>query len=312
MSASTRPATGEQYEIAVGGTRAVITELAAGLRLFEVDGVALTETYDDDAIAPGAAGITLAPWPNRIAAGRWTQRLPDGGTRTQQLDITEPARGNAMHGLLRNTGYTPLEHRAESVTLSAGIYPQHGYPFHLIHEVHYAVSDDGSLHVRQRLTNRGSGTAPVALGAHPYLRVGDVPVADLTLRVDAATRLLADPRSLIPTGTAPVDGGEHDLRAGRRIGSLRMDSAYTDLALVDGEHRHDLRAPDGSGVQLRTGPECGYVHVFITDHTPGLGLAVALEPMSAPANAFNSGDGLRRLAPGEELTISWGLRRLPA
>lgn len=309
MTAPTRPATGEQFEIAAGDTRAVITELAAGLRLFEVDGTALTETYADDAIAPGAAGVTLAPWPNRIAGGRWTQPLPDGGTRTQQLDITEPSRGNASHGLLRNTGYTPIEHRAESVTLSAGIYPQHGYPFHLTHEVHYAVSDDGSLSVRQRLTNRGTGSAPAALGAHPYLRVGDVRVDELTLRVEATTRVVADPQTLIPTGIEPVSG-EHDLRGGVRIGALRTDSAYTGLTAVDGEYRHELRAPDGSGVQLWTGTECAYTHVFVTENTPGLGLAIAIEPMTAPANAFNSGDGLRWLAPGEDLTITWGIRRL--
>jgi aldose 1-epimerase len=29
--------------------------------------------------------------------------------------------------------------------------------------------------------------------------------------------------------------------------------------------------------------------------------------MTGPANAFNSGDGLRWLAPGEELAMSWGI-----
>jgi aldose 1-epimerase len=30
--------------------------------------------------------------------------------------------------------------------------------------------------------------------------------------------------------------------------------------------------------------------------------------MTAPADAFNSGVGVRRLAPGEEWTLSWGIR----
>jgi aldose 1-epimerase len=35
---------------------------------------------------------------------------------------------------------------------------------------------------------------------------------------------------------------------------------------------------------------------------------VALEPMTGPANAFNSGDSLRWLAPGDSFTITWGIR----
>jgi aldose 1-epimerase len=30
--------------------------------------------------------------------------------------------------------------------------------------------------------------------------------------------------------------------------------------------------------------------------------------MTAPANAFNTGQGLRWLAPGEEWTATWGIR----
>ena len=37
-------------------------------------------------------------------------------------------------------------------------------------------------------------------------------------------------------------------------------------------------------------------------------LVVAVEPMTAPAEAFNSGRGLRRLAPGETWELHWGIR----
>ena len=64
-------ATGEQFEIVRGDSRAVITELAACLRLFEKNSVQLTETFGDDQIPPGAVGILLAPWPNRLGDGRF-------------------------------------------------------------------------------------------------------------------------------------------------------------------------------------------------------------------------------------------------
>ena len=41
--------------------------------------------------------------------------------------------------------------------------------------------------------------------------------------------------------------------------------------------------------------------------TVQLGQAVAIEPMTAPADAFNSGMGLRWLAAGEEWVVRWGI-----
>ena len=52
---------------------------------------------------------------------------------------------------------------------------------------------------------------------------------------------------------------------------------------------------------------CGYVHVFVTTEFPGRSKAVAIEPMTGPANAFNSGEGLRWLAPGEQFSMTWGI-----
>ena len=73
---------------------------AAVLREFSVGAITYTETWDDAELPPMGCGIVLVPWPNRVADGRWGL---DGAT--QQLDLTEPSRGHASHGLLRNTAY---------------------------------------------------------------------------------------------------------------------------------------------------------------------------------------------------------------
>ena len=44
---------------------------------------------------PAYRGALLAPWPNRVVDGRYTF---DG--EEQQLPLTEPERGHALHGLL--------------------------------------------------------------------------------------------------------------------------------------------------------------------------------------------------------------------
>jgi len=295
-----RYASGRQYELRRGDALAIVTELAAGLRLYSRAGVQLTESYGDDQISPGAAGITLAPWANRVEDGLW---YLDG--KKQQLDITEVSRNNASHGLLRNAAYELVDETEFSVTLEAAVFPQHGYPFLLRHRVRYELDGDLGLTVRQTLVNDFQTPAPFVLGSHPYLRLGEVPSEDLTVTVSGRTRLVTDDR-LIPRSTEPV-GGDFDLRAGRKIDGLGLDCAYTDLDFDGGVARSTLRAPDGRSVSLWQDEHCRYVHVFVTDTFPGRTRAVALEPMTGPANAFNSGDGLAWLPAGESFTMSWGI-----
>jgi len=294
-------ATGEQFEIVRGDSRAVITELAACLRLFEKNSVQLTETFGDDQIPPGAVGILLAPWPNRVDKAVWTLN-----GKEQRLDITELKRGHATHGLLRNTGYRKVEHTESGVSLEAGIFPQHGYPFHLTHRVRYELDNEGDLLVTQSLVNHSEEAAPVALGAHPYLRLGQEDTSGLTLTVPGETYLITD-ETLIPRDKAAA-AEEVDLRAGREVGSLDMDCAYTDLVpAASGRVESTLSAPDGRSVTLWQDETFPYTHVFVTDKYPGRVQAVAIEPMTAPANALNSGDGLVWLEPGAEFGGSWGI-----
>ncbi|UZX02345.1 aldose 1-epimerase family protein [Arthrobacter sp. CDRTa11] len=293
-------ATGRQYELRRGNAVAIVTELAAGLRLYSRSGVLLTETYGNSDIPPGAAGITLAPWANRVEDGVW---YLDG--KKQQLDITEVKRNNASHGLLRNASYALVDESQFSVTLEATIFPQHGYSFLLRHQVQYALAEDLGLVVRQTLINSSKAPAPFVLGAHPYLRLGDTDPGDLLLTVGATTQLVADER-LIPRSSEPVSG-DTDLRQGKNVGALDIDVALTDLAFDGGVSRHTLSSPDGRSVSLWQDEACSYVHVFVTDQYPGRTRAVAIEPMTGPANAFNSGDGLRWLPPGDSFTISWGI-----
>ena len=186
-----------------------------------------------------------------------------------------------------------------------------GYPFELETAVRYQLTEDGLL-VSHSLTNTGGRPAPVAVGAHPFLRLGKVPTEDLTLVINADTHIEVDER-LNPTGaTTNVGGTRHDFRAGQRVGGVALDDAWSNVRREpDGSSLHYLEAPDGSQVQLFMDASFGYVQAFTTRIFPsdgGLVTAVALEPMTAPANAFNSGEGLRWLAPGETWHVSWGIR----
>ena len=177
MKSPPRPALGEQYELTLDvagrSVRAVITEVAAAIRHLSVDEVEITAGYDDDTPPPFGSGIVLVPWPNRVRDGRWTY-----AGQTLQLDITEPVRGNALHGLLRHTPYQLVERTECAVTLRAGVFPQSGYPFTLDTTVRYTAVSDG-LRVMHTVCNVGTACAPVAVGAHPFLTIGDVPTDSL-------------------------------------------------------------------------------------------------------------------------------------
>jgi aldose 1-epimerase len=149
------------------------------------------------------------------------------------------------------------------------------------------------------------------VGQHPYLTAG-VP-ADLTvLTVPASRRLLTDDAS-IPVGEEDVTGTPYDFRDGRVVGELQLDEAYVGLEPgPDGLVRVRLAEPRSRlGVELWADAATRCLQVFTGDTLPDparrrVGLAV--EPMSCPADAFNSGANLVILEPGDSHTLRWGLR----
>ncbi|MFI1462732.1 aldose 1-epimerase family protein [Nocardia carnea] len=304
MTASRPSATGRSIVLAAAAVRAEIGTVAAVLRGLTVGGIAVTEPLPAGAAPPMAAGIVLAPWPNRVRDAVW---LLDG--RPQQLDITEVARSNAIHGLLRNTDYEVRAQAPDSVTLGALIPPQHGWPFLLDTWVRYELRPDG-LAVTHGVVNHSDRPAPYAVGAHPYFRVGAVPVEELELTVAATTYYEVDAR-MNPVAVHPVEGTPYDLRAGVALADLTLDTPFG--GVVPGVAAR-LTAPGGTRVELLLEDDWRYLQVFTATEFPrpaGPGLAVALEPMTAAPDALNSGDGLRHLEPGETWEGRWVVRCIP-
>jgi aldose 1-epimerase len=301
-----RAPTGDQYELTRENDgvvqHAVITQVGAALRGFTVGGIDIAEPYPQTSTPPSGAGIVLVPWPNRVKDGAWILNGEE-----QLLALTEPARDNAIHGLLRYSEYRPVEIGRDALTLAATVYPQLGYPFLLDTTVRYDLGDDG-LHVTHTISNVGDGTAPVAVGTHPYLRIGDVPTGDLKLTVNAASHVDVDDR-LNVIGRSPVAGGPYDIRD-KRVAELELDDGWADVEFVGGRSIHTLTAPDGRVVELWGDSNFGYVQVytsrdFKTDTVSDV--AIAIEPMTAPANALNSGESLHWLEPGKTWTAQWGI-----
>lgn len=302
------PPTGEQYRLhhdgAHGPVVAIVTAVGASLRHLSVDGHDLVQGYAEHRTTPLACGIVLAPWPNRVRDGRW---MHDG--TPQQLDLTEVGRGNAIHGLLRNTHYLLVERSDGAVTLGAEIVPQHGWPFHLWTTVEYRLTGNG-VTVTHCATNRGASSAPFAVGAHPFIRVGDHDVDALTVTARTVEHVIVDDR-LNPVGREPALGA-WDLTGGRLVGDLALDDAFRVEPDPDGVVRTVLTAADGSETEVWQEGDWQWLQVFTTRDFPGADgpvTAIALEPMTAPADALNSGVGLRWITAGASWSGSWGICR---
>jgi aldose 1-epimerase len=296
---------GRQVELANGAQRAVVTEVGAGLRTYTVDGVDVLDGYAEDEMSNGGRGQLLIPWPNRIRDGRYRF----GGTG-HQTPLSEPERGNAIHGLVRWSNWQLDQRGRDRVVASNVVHPQIGYPFTLGLQVAYTLSDTG-LGVAVTATNLGSRALPYGLGQHPYFTVGTDLVDAAVLRVPATSVLEADDRG-IPIGRSlAVDGTELDYRQPRPIGSTVLDSCFSDLQPDgDGVVRVAIAHPDGAPTRtVWMDASFRFVMVFSGDtlEQARRRRGLAIEPMTCAPDAFRSGLGLQVLEPGHQSTAVWGV-----
>ncbi|MFZ1156067.1 MAG: aldose 1-epimerase family protein [Solirubrobacteraceae bacterium] len=296
---------GEQFEIVSGEQRVVVVEVGGGLREYSAANLPVLQSYSMEEMCDGAHGAPLIPWPNRLRDGRYRFDGVD-----HKLPLSEPEKRNAIHGLLRWRPWRASERESSRVVVSVRLHPQPGYPFALDVSIAYELSNAG-LAVVTTAVNIGEQACPYGAGQHPYVSPGEGLVDDCLLELPAQTRVVTDDERQLPTGSETVEGSEFDFRKPRRLNDIRIDSAFTDLTRdAAGQAVSRISRPDGSCVELWVDEHYPFIEVFTGD-----GLApsrrrrgLAIEPMTCAPNAFENGQGLVRLAPGQSLTSSWGIR----
>ena len=302
---STSPS-GRQLPIEHGNQHAVIVEVGAGLRSYAAGADDIVDGYRHDEACDGGRGQLLLPWPNRVAGGRYRF---DGADH--QLPVNEPRTGCAIHGLTRSVRWQVAGSASDSVSLELRLPPSEGYPFTLQLGATYTL-DSGGLTARITATNAGGEPCPYGAGAHPYVRVADgSPIDGALLDIPADATLEADDRG-IPTGVVlPVDGSPYDFRSPRRIGALRLDTAFTRLrAGSDGRTWISLTTQGGGGASVWMDDTHQFAMLYSGDtlgEESRRRRGLAIEPMTCAPDAFNSGAGLIILQPGEQHTSVWGI-----
>ncbi|MGP0032195.1 MAG: aldose 1-epimerase family protein [Acidimicrobiales bacterium] len=298
--------TGQQWRIGHGDQRVVICEVGATLRSYSAGGHPVIDGFGPTEWSQSGRGQVLAPWPNRLADGRYTFN----GTQAQAA-LDEPERHNAIHGLVRWLPWTLQTRHQNHVSLRLQLHPSPGYPFSLLMELAYHVGRNG-LSVTATAQSLGDGPIPFGLGFHPYLTAGPETVDGAILQLPARHTLDLDDRGLPTGGLTPVAGTDRDFTTARFIGPTVLDTAFTTLDRdPEGRAWASLDVPGGaSGASLWCDPGFSYLMVYTGDTLGDVSRrrrAVAIEPMTCPPNAFRTGKDLLALEPGQEWSAGWGI-----
>jgi aldose 1-epimerase len=241
------------------------------------------------------AGRLLLPFADRIAGGRYRWRGTD-----YQLPINDRASGDAIHGFLYNQSMAVVERGNDRLTLRCNVDSRPGYPWPLTVTVSYRVTGETFL-LSMEVLNRGESYAPLTVGWHPYFDFDRS--ASLTV---CASRYIEADDDLRLTGRRPsVAGTAFDFRRSRPIGEQDLDVALE----LDPGAEHAVRIADSSrSVTITPAGIFSRVQLF----TPPGGRGIALEPVSAPGEAFNDSSlGVTELEPGAMVAGSVVIRRGP-
>lgn len=298
--------TSTEHQISFGPYTAIATARGGALRELKHQGRDLVVSFGAEGAIPDYRGVICAPWPNRLADGRYSF---DGGDF--QAAVNEEDRGTALHGLVFGAVWKLQEHTASSVRLGARIEPSDGYPGLLDVSIEYELRADG-LHSTVRAENAGVDVAPYGVCPHPYLVAGAAPLDEWSVQIPAAAFMEVSEDRLLPRGMSGVEGHPFDFRTERVLGAVEIDHAFTNL-IPDANGLAAVRVhdPSGTGVELEWDTAWPWLQIHTADKPAGpsrIGLAV--EPMTCPPDAFNSGTDVVRLAPGESHEAGWTIRAI--
>jgi galactose mutarotase-like enzyme len=235
----------------------------------------------------------LHPWANRLSGFTYT-----AAGRTVELDpasavVHRDGNGLPMHGVdasARDWAVVERTATADAARLVArldyGADPARLAAFSFPHVLELTVTLRGAaLSIETAIEAAQDGPVPMSFGWHPYLVLPGVARADWAVTIPACDHLELDARS-IPTGArAPVEA-EVDAPLGART----FDDGYADVPVgatfvVAGGGRRVAVSFDG-------GYPCAQVYA------PDTADVVCFEPMTAPADALVTGDGLTVVEPG--------------
>ena len=240
---------------------------------------------------------------------------------TYQLNVNEnntnPPLVNALHGMMANTTLKVYAMQVTDIyallTLSHDItnITEKGYPFQANILIHYKLSIDGFNISFQILNTMQRSPLPLYVGWHPYFACTTYK-AVLTFDQCTGWNHVELNANMDPTGITDLYSGFN--------GSEPIGGNATNPTSYDDEFK-PTKGPDAcpalktklydtetdQTVVLWQDSNFRFVHVFTGSNSIFNENAVAIEPMSAMADAYNNHDHLTTLSAGETWGGSFGV-----
>jgi aldose 1-epimerase len=286
-----------------GRWHAQIAQQAASLWTLSLNGELLVEP---PLIYPfvTTAGVTMAPWPNRLRDGVY-----ELNGKRYQAPINEERTNNALHGLVMERHFNVSLHTETELRLHAAVGDDIAYPAGLEVGVNYELTNNGLLATisgtNVSANGESVGPIPFGTGPHPYF----VTKPGSTLSVKSTFSHQLDERQL-PVGEQAPDLKGLPSGVPVQLRNLSIDDCFGGLSIEeDGlAHTHLTRPDLELNLDIWQEREYGYLMVFNLQPEGSEDGFLALEPQTCPANAFNSGEDLIWLEPGQSWSASWGVR----
>lgn len=225
----------------------------------------------------------LSPWVNRVRNGNYSFE-----GRNYQLPINEENLGNAIHGLLARKPFSYQIEGSKAIVRFVYQAEEKAYPFPFETTLTYEFDANNVFHMQFEAKNTGEGNMPFACGWHPYFKLPEGELPDWKIRFESLSKFHSDSQ-MIPMREEPYDASH-----GVNLGEETLDNVFR-LIPMD-KHRTVFE----SGQSTLTLEQSSIDFPFLVVFAPENENCLAIEPMTANTDAFNTGDGLRILAPGEK------------
>lgn len=224
----------------------------------------------------------LSPWVNRVRNGNYSFE-----GRNYQLPINEENLGNAIHGLLARKPFSYQIEGSKAIVRYVYQAEEKAYPFPFETTLTYEFDANNVFRMQFEAKNTGEGNMPFACGWHPYFKLPEGELPDWKIRFESLSKFHSDSQ-MIPMREEPYDASP-----GVNLGEETLDNVFR-LIPMD-QHRTVFE----SGQSKLTLEQSSIDFPFLVVFAPENENCLAIEPMTANTDAFNTGDGLRILAPGE-------------
>ena len=233
---------------------------------------------------PYQPSALLSPWVNRVRNGNYSFE-----GRNYQLPINEPNLGNAIHGLLARKPFEISQEISKATLSYRYTAEEKAYPFPFEMRLTYSFTEENIFQLHFTAKNTGEGNMPFACGWHPYFKLSEGNLADWSIQFDSLSKFHSDSQMI------PLREENYDASAGVNLGEEVLDNVFR-LKSMEKHITHFYNKSKKESLYIeQSSKDFPFLVVFAPENSN----CVAIEPMSANTDAFNTGDGLIILAPGE-------------